>query len=188
MQATVEPIGKYRQCGFGKVSFGVWRLESFEFGALKEVHRFLFSRRLIFGREVLCQFATNISRERSTQIRIFKQPCFQQKRNFMKLKTFSVARTKNNQAKLITDSESSTKINEKSGQALFLTLLTSAVTYKQRFSNIFKTTKAIILFTESPYKVLLDSSKRTALKAVSATLWLVCFFTSKREHWRNKEK
>ena len=161
----------------------VWRLESFEFGALKEVHRFLFSRRLIFGREVLCQFATNISRERSTQIRIFKQPRFQQKRNFMKLKTFSV-----NQAKLITDSESSTKINVKSGWALFLTLLTSAVIYKQRLSNIFKTTKAIILFIESPYKVLLDSSKRTALKAVSATLWLVCFFTSKKEHWRNKEE
>ena len=45
----------------------------------------------------------------------------------MKLTTFSVARTKDNQAKLITDSESSTKINVRSGWALFLILLMSAV-------------------------------------------------------------
>ena len=81
----------------------------------------------------------------------------------MKLTTFSVARTKDNQAKLITDSESSTKINVRSGWALFLILLTSAVIHKQRLSNIFKTTKAITLFIESPYKVLLYSSKRTTL-------------------------
>lgn len=90
----------------------------------------------------------------------------------MKQATFSVARTKDNQAKLITDSESTTKINAKPGWALFLILLTLAVISKQRFcmetrlGNIFKTAKAIILvdtIIESPYKGLLDSSKIKAL-------------------------
>ena len=87
----------------------------------------------------------------------------------MKLATFSVAKTIDNQAKPIIDSERTTKINARSGWTLFLILLTSVVIYKQRFSmktrlcNIFKTATAIILtnaITESPYKVLLDSSKR----------------------------
>ena len=107
----------------------------------------------------------------STQIRIFKQPRFQYKHNFMKLITSSVVRAKYNQIKLITDSES-TKINVRSGCAFSLILHMSAVIYKQRFSmetrlrNIFKTTKVIILtntIIESPYKILLDSSKRKAL-------------------------
>ena len=41
----------------------------------------------------------------------------------MKLTTFSVAKTKDNYAKLITDSESSTKINVRSGWALLSLLL-----------------------------------------------------------------
>ena len=48
----------------------------------------------------------------------------------MKLTTFSVARTKHNSARLITDSESTIKINVTSGWSLFLILLTSAVIYK----------------------------------------------------------
>ena len=79
-------------------------------------------------------------------MRILKQPRFQYKRNFMKLTIFSVARTKDNQAKLITDSESFTRINVRSCWAIFLILLTSAAIHKQRLSNIIKTTKAIILF------------------------------------------
>ena len=55
--------------------------------------------------------------------------------------------------------------------ALFLILLASAVIYKDfcmemSLCNIFKTTKAIILtntIVENLYKVLLDSSKGTAL-------------------------
>ena len=90
----------------------------------------------------------------------------------MKLTTFSVVGTKDNEAKLIIYSESTTKVNARSGGALFLSLLTSAVIYKQRFStetrlgNIFKTTKAIILtntIIKRPYKVSLDSSKTKAL-------------------------
>ena len=48
----------------------------------------------------------------------------------MKLTTFSVARTKHNSARLITDSESTIKINVTSGWSLFLILLTSTVIYK----------------------------------------------------------
>ena len=48
----------------------------------------------------------------------------------MKLTTFSVARTKDYYAKLIADSESTTKISERSIWALPLILLTSAVIYK----------------------------------------------------------
>ena len=50
----------------------------------------------------------------------------------MKLTTFFVARTKDNQAinNILKDSESTTKINAKSVWALFLILLTSAVIYK----------------------------------------------------------
>ena len=59
-----------------------------------------------------------------TQICIFKHPRFQYKHNFMKLTSFSGAKNKGNQAKLLTDSESTTKINVWSGWALFLILLT----------------------------------------------------------------
>ena len=74
----------------------------------------------------------------------------------MKLTIFSIARTKDNQAKLITDSESTKitkgtiKINRKSSWTLFLIVLTSAVIYKDfsmktRLRNIFKIIKTIIL-------------------------------------------
>ena len=68
----------------------------------------------------------------------------------MKLTTFSIARTKHNYAKIMTDSESTTKINVRPGWVLFPILLTSAVIYKDfcmemRLCNIFKTKKAIIL-------------------------------------------
>ena len=85
----------------------------------------------------------------------------------MKLVTFFVARTKNSLAKIITDSETTTKINVRSGWVLSLILLTSAVIYKEtRLCNIFKTKKVMILtnaIIKSPYKVLLNLSKRTAL-------------------------
>ena len=61
------------------------------------------------------------------------QPGFKHKRDFMKLKTFSVSRTNDNQARLITNSESTIKINARSRWAIFLILITLAVICKQRF-------------------------------------------------------
>ena len=57
----------------------------------------------------------------------------------MKLTTCSVAKTKHNKGKLITDSKSTTKIDVRPDQALFLILLMSAVIYKQRFMHGNKT-------------------------------------------------
>ena len=88
----------------------------------------------------------------------------------MKLTTFSVAKTKENKAKLITSNILTNNYQNKCKivSALFLILLTYAIIYKDfcmktRLSNIFEITKIIILFIESPYKVLIHSSKRTAL-------------------------
>ena len=63
----------------------------------------------------------------------------QYKRDFKKLTTFSVARAKVNQAKLITNSESTTKIKARSPWELFLILRTLAVIYKQNFLHRNKT-------------------------------------------------
>ena len=68
----------------------------------------------------------------SAYLRIFMQPCFKQKRVFMKLATFFISSTRRIFTKLLSISESSIKIKVSSNWALFLFLLTSAVICKQR--------------------------------------------------------
>ena len=89
---------------------------------------------MFFGKLLLI-LAGNIS----TQLCLVMQPHFQYKRNFTKLTTFSAARIIDNNTKLTADSESTIKINIKSLGRLFVILLMSVVSYKQRLSHRDKT-------------------------------------------------
>ena len=68
----------------------------------------------------------------STCLRIFMESCLQWKRVFMKVATFFISSTRSICAKLLAASESSIKIKFRLHWRLFVILLTSAVTCKQR--------------------------------------------------------